>query len=58
MIRNGEIYGTIAQRPVNGGYLSVQYMVELLNGETILKACRYRCVLVTKDNIDTYKTEG
>jgi ribose transport system substrate-binding protein len=58
MIRNGEIYGTIAQRPVNGGYLSVQYMVELLNGETIPERVDTGCVLVTKDNIDTYKTEG
>lgn len=58
MIRNGEIYGTIAQRPVNGGYLSVKYMVDLLNGESIPERVDTGCVLVTKDNVDTYKDEA
>lgn len=58
LIRNGEIYGTIAQRPVNGGYLSVQYMVDLLNGKEIPERVDTGCVLVTKDNVDTYKTEN
>ena len=58
LIRNGEIYGTVAQRPVNGGYLSVQYMVDLLNGKEIPERIDTGCVLVTKDNVDTYKTEN
>lgn len=56
MIRNGVIYGTIAQRPSNGGYLSVQYMVDLLNGKEIPDRVDTGCVLVTKENVDTYKT--
>ncbi|MDO4343673.1 MAG: sugar-binding protein [Eubacteriales bacterium] len=56
LIRNGEIYGTVAQRPVNGGYLAVQYMVDLLNGKEIPERVDTGCVLVTKDNVDTYKT--
>ena len=58
LIRSGEIYGTIAQRPVNGGYLSVQYMVDLLNGEEIPERVDTGCVLVTKENVDTYKNEA
>lgn len=58
LIRSGEIYGTIAQRPVNGGYLSVQYMVDLLNGKEIPARVDTGCILVTKDNVDTYKTEN
>ena len=55
MIRSGEIYGTIAQRPYNGGYLSVQYMVDLLNGKEIPARIDTGCVLVTAENVDTYK---
>lgn len=55
LIRSGEIYGTIAQQPYNGGYLSVQYMVDLLNGKEIPERVDTGCVLVTKDNVDTYK---
>lgn len=55
LIRSGEIYGTVAQRPYNGGYLSVQYMVDLLNGKEIPERVDTGCVLVTADNVDTYK---
>jgi ribose transport system substrate-binding protein len=54
-IRNGEIWGTMAQNFYRRGYESIRYCVEYLDGNTdsFNKINDSGLVLVTKDNVDT-----
>lgn len=54
-IREGIIYATIAQRPYQMGYLSVEALLKLSEGGEIAEFTDTGVVVVTQENIDTYK---
>ena len=57
LIRDGQIWGTIAQNYIGMGYESVRIIVDYLNGEEVPDFVEVPLQLVTKDNLDSYKDE-
>jgi ribose transport system substrate-binding protein len=56
-IRKGEMWATIAQNYVGIGYASVRLLAEKLRGEEVPDFVEVELILVTKDNVDTYKDD-
>jgi ABC-type sugar transport system substrate-binding protein len=54
-IRKGVIWGTMAQNFYKMGYLSGAYIVDRLGGKTVPSFTDSGTVLITKENLDTYK---
>jgi len=54
-IRKGVIWGTMAQNFYKMGYLSGKYIVDKLNGKPVPSITDSGTVLITKENVDTYK---
>jgi len=52
-IREGELTASIAQSPINQGYLSVKAAVDHLNGKSVEKRIDTGITVVTKDNVDS-----
>jgi len=57
LIKNGEIYGTIAQRPFVEGYLGVKYLIEAINGKEVPARIDTGSASITTKNIDDYKKD-
>ena len=56
-IRDGKIWGTMAQNFYKMGYIAGEYAIEYLNGNEVDSIVDSGTVLVTLDNIDTYAEE-
>lgn len=56
-IKKGLIWGTMAQNFYKMGHLGAQYAVDTINGKKVPSITDSGTVLITKDNIDTYKAE-
>lgn len=54
-IRKGVIWGTMAQNFYKMGYVSGKYIVDKLGGKAVPSLTDSGTVLITKDNVDTYK---
>ena len=54
-IRKDVIWGTMAQNFYKMGYLSGKYIVDKLNGRPVPSFTDSGTVLITKENVDTYK---
>lgn len=56
-IRSGAAYATVVQDPYMMGYLGVQLLERINNGETLEETdIDTGTIVVTKENVDTYKT--
>lgn len=56
-IMKGELTASVAQQPVQEGYLGVQNAMKILNGETVEKEQTVDVVLLTKDNIPDFRKD-
>jgi ribose transport system substrate-binding protein len=54
-IRKGVIWGTMAQNFYKMGYMSGKYIVDKLNGRPVPSLTDSGTVLITKENVDSYK---
>ena len=57
LIKNGEIYGTVVQRPYVEGYLGVKYLVEYWKGNDVPARIDTGSAAVSKANINDYKKD-
>lgn len=60
-IKEGVIFGTVAQQPFEYGYQAVQLMAKILGGDKSVipanKTVLIPTVIVQRDNVDAYKTK-
>lgn len=56
-VRDGKIWGTMAQNFYKMGYVAGEYAVKYLNGETVDSVVDSGTVLITAENADTYSFE-
>jgi ABC-type sugar transport system substrate-binding protein len=54
-VKDGTIYGVMAQDFYTMGYLASKYIVQSLNGQSVPSITDSGSTLVTLANIDTYK---
>jgi len=54
-IRNGEMYATIVQSPIEDGLLAINAMADVLNGKTIDARLPIPLTVVTKENVEKEK---
>ncbi len=57
-IRNGLIYGTVAQEPITLGKLGVETAVKILNGEPYEKEIWSKITVVTTENLEAIDMSG
>jgi len=57
-VKNGELYGTASQSPINEGKMGVEYIVKLINGETLPEWVKVESVPVTMENIAEFDGQG
>ncbi len=51
-LKSGAMQGTVAQNPINMGYLGVTTLVSKLQGKTVESEIDTGCILVTPDNME------
>lgn len=54
-IKEGVVQGTVVQRQYMMGYLAIKNLYKLANGEKIPEITDTGVIVVTKENVDTYK---
>ena len=57
-VKNGELYGTASQSPINEGKMGVEYIIKLINGETLPDWVKVESVPVTSKNIAEFDGQG
>lgn len=57
-VKNGELYGTASQSPINEGKMGVEYIIKLINGEKLPAWVKVESVPVTKANIAEFDGQG
>lgn len=57
-VKNGELYGTASQSPINEGKMGVEYIIKLINGETLPDWVKVESVPVTSENIAEFDGQG
>ncbi len=56
-IREGTAWGTLAQNFYRAGYVAVENIVKLMDGEEVDDVTDSGLLLITQDNVETYTTE-
>jgi ribose transport system substrate-binding protein len=57
-VKNGELYGTASQSPINEGKMGVEYIIKLINGETLPDWVKVESVPVTSENVAEFDGQG
>jgi len=57
-VKNGELFGTASQSPINEGKMGVEYIVKLINGEELPDWVKVESVPVTSANIAEFDGQG
>ncbi len=57
-VKNGELYGTASQSPINEGKMGVEYIIKLINGEKLPAWVKVESVPVTSANIAEFDGQG
>ena len=57
-VKNGELYGTASQSPINEGKMGVEYIIKLINGEELPDWVKVESVPVTSANIAEFDGQG